>query len=68
MNQTLNASWLLAVPLLPLLGSILAGVFGTKLGGNLLGRAACHSITIAGVLVSFLISAWTLYLVMQGAH
>ena len=68
MNQTLNASWLLAVPLLPLLGSILAGVFGTKLGGNLLGRAACHTITIAGVLASFLISAWTLYLVMQGAH
>ncbi len=68
MSQTLNVSWLLAVPLLPLLGSILAGVFGTKLGGNLLGRTACHSITIAGLLISFLISAWTLYQVMHGAR
>jgi NADH-quinone oxidoreductase subunit L len=51
-----------------LLGSILAGVFGTKLGGNVLGRSACHSITIAGVLASCLISAWTLYQVMHGAR
>jgi len=69
MSQTLQASTLLAVPLAPLLGSALAGVFGTRLGGNQLGRALCHSMTILGVLVAFVISALTLYSVaFEGAR
>ena len=60
MSQTLQASQLLAVPLAPLVGSALAGIFGTRLGGNRFGRAFCHSLTILGVLVAFVLSALTL--------
>ncbi len=69
MSQTLNASTLLVVPLAPLLGSVLAGIFGTKFGGNWIGRRLSHSLTILGVLVSFILSAVTLKSVaMDGAH
>jgi NADH-quinone oxidoreductase subunit L len=34
MSATLSASTLLAVPLAPLVGAAVAGVFGTKFGGN----------------------------------
>ena len=60
MSQTLSASTLLAVPLAPLVGAILAGVLGTQFGGNWIGRRASHSLTILGVLLSFLLSAMTL--------
>ncbi|RYF74119.1 MAG: NADH-quinone oxidoreductase subunit L [Comamonadaceae bacterium] len=60
MSTTLSASTLLAVPLAPLVGSALAGILGTKFGGNRIGRAASHSLTILGVLVAFVISAMTL--------
>ena len=59
MSQTLSASMLLAVPLAPLVGSALAGIFGTAFGGNKFGRAASRSLTILGVLISFIISAMT---------
>ncbi|MEY3954325.1 MAG: NADH-quinone oxidoreductase subunit [Pseudomonadota bacterium] len=68
MSTTLNANMLLAVPLAPLAGSILAGVFGTRLGGNLLNRAACHTVTILGVLIAFILSAITLNEVINGAR
>jgi len=69
MSSTLSASALLAVPLAPLVGSVIAGIFGTKFGGNLLGRRACHSITILGVAIAFVISAMTLYSVaVDGAR
>jgi NADH-quinone oxidoreductase subunit L len=69
MSSTLSATTLLAVPLAPLVGSLAAGVLGTSLGGNLIGRRLCHSVTILGVLVSFLISALTLYqVVFEGAR
>ena len=68
MSATLNASTLLAVPLAPLVGSALAGIFGTKLGGNWIGRRLSHSLTILGVLVSFIISAMTLKDVIGGAR
>src|SRR5690606_34622283 len=57
MSQTLSVSTLLAVPLAPLAGSLLAGIFGTAFGGNRFGRGVSHSLTILGVLVSFLLSA-----------
>lgn len=60
MSQTLSAATLLAVPMAPLVGAILAGVLGTKFGGNWIGRRASHSLTIFGVLVSFILSAMTL--------
>ncbi len=48
------------VPLAPLVGSVVAGVFGTKFGGNRIGRTASHSLTILGVLIAFVLSALTL--------
>jgi NADH-quinone oxidoreductase subunit L len=60
MSQTLSASTLLAVPLAPLVGSVLAGILGTSFGGNWIGRRLSHSLTILGVLVAFIISAMTL--------
>ncbi|MEZ7849052.1 MAG: NADH-quinone oxidoreductase subunit L [Polaromonas sp.] len=60
MSQTLSASALLAVPLAPLVGSLLAGILGTALGGNLIGRRLTHSLTILGVFVAFVLSALTL--------
>ena len=60
MSQTLSAATLLAVPLAPLAGAILAGVFGTAFGGNLLGRRLSHCLTILGVFIAFVLSAMTL--------
>ncbi|MDO8372539.1 MAG: NADH-quinone oxidoreductase subunit L [Polaromonas sp.] len=60
MSQTLSASTLLVVPLAPLAGAILAGIFGTAFGGNWIGRRLSHSLTILGVLVAFVLSAMTL--------
>jgi len=42
----------LAIPLAPLVGAILAGLFG-----RVIGRAGSHWVTIVGVAVSFLLSA-----------
>ena len=41
----------LAIPLLPLAGAIVAGLFG-----NQVGRAGAHWVTILGVAASFLLS------------
>ncbi|WP_293659935.1 NADH-quinone oxidoreductase subunit L [Rhodoferax sp. OV413] len=60
MSQTLSASMLLAVPLAPLAGAVLAGVFGTKFGGNWIGRRVSHSATILGVFIAFVLSVITL--------
>ena len=69
MSQTLSASTLLAVPLLPLAGAVLAGVFGTVFGGNWIGRRLSHTLTILGVLLAFILSAMTLKSVaMDGAR
>ena len=51
----------LLVPLAPLAGAILAG-----LAGRAIGRAGAHSVTILGVLVSFLASCWIFADVLQG--
>jgi NADH-quinone oxidoreductase subunit L len=69
MSQTLSVSTLLAVPLLPLAGAVLAGVFGTVFGGNWIGRRLSHTLTILGVLLAFILSALTLKSVaMDGAR
>ncbi len=51
----------LLVPLAPLAGAILAGLFGRSIG-----RAGAHSVTILGVLAAFLASCWILTDVLQG--
>ncbi|MEO8121700.1 MAG: NADH-quinone oxidoreductase subunit L, partial [Rhodoferax sp.] len=69
MSQTLVSSTLLAVPMAPLVGAVLAGILGTKFGGNWIGRRMSHSITILGVLLSFVLSAMTLKsVVLDGAR
>lgn len=60
MASTLSASTLLAVPLAPLAGAVLAGIFGTTFGGNWIGRRLSHTLTILGVLAAFILSAMTL--------
>ena len=53
---------LLLVVLLPLLGAVLAGLFGRRIG-----RAGAHSVTILGVAASFGLSCWVLWQLLQGA-
>ena len=69
MSQTLSSASLLTIALAPLVGAIVAGVLGTSFGGNVIGRRASHSITILGVLISFVLSAMTLQsVVTDGAR
>ena len=69
MSQTLSSASLLTVALAPLAGAVLAGILGTSFGGNVIGRRASHSITILGVLISFVLSALTLQsVVVDGAR
>ena len=69
MSQTLSASALLTVAVAPLASALIAGVFGTALGGNHLGRRISHSLCIAGVALAFVLSAMTLWSVaLDGAR
>jgi len=63
MAGTLNQNLLLAVPLAPLAGAVLAGFFGKAIG-----RAGAHVVTILGVAIAFLISAMVLNDVIAGAR
>ncbi|MDR7334416.1 NADH-quinone oxidoreductase subunit L [Roseateles asaccharophilus] len=64
MSATLSQNTLLAVPLAPLVGAIVAGFFG-----KMVGRRGSHVITILGVLIAFILSAQTLYSVaVDGAR
>jgi NADH-quinone oxidoreductase subunit L len=58
----LSKTQLLLVVLLPLVGSILAGLFGRKIG-----RVGAHSVTILGVAASCVLSAHVLWQLLQGA-
>src|SRR5436189_4777215 len=53
--------WYLLVPLAPLAGSIIAGLFGKAIG-----RAGAHWVTIIGVAISFFASLYILSDVMAG--
>lgn len=55
MSATLSQNMLLAVPLAPLVGAVVAGLFGKQVG-----RRGAHTVTILGVLIAFIISAMTL--------
>ncbi len=63
MAATLSQNLLIAVPLAPLAGALLAG-----LAGRAIGRAGAHTVTIFGVLVSFVLSAMVLVDVLDGAR
>jgi len=55
MAATLSPTLLTAVPVLPLVGAVVAGLFGKTIG-----RRGAHTVTILGVLVSFILSAMVL--------
>ncbi len=55
MSAALNPNLLLAIPLAPLVGAVVAGLFGKTVG-----RRGAHSITILGVLIAFILSAMVL--------
>ena len=61
--MALSQSLLLTVPLAPLAGAVIAGLFGKTVG-----RRGAHVFTILGVLVSFIISAYVLAQVANGAR
>jgi len=67
MAGQLNPYLLLVVPLAPLAGSMIAGLFGTQFFGNMIGRRTSHTVTILGVLIAFILSAHTLLQVLDGA-
>ena len=67
MAGQLNPNLLLVVPLAPLFGAMIAGLFGTKFFGNLIGRKTSHTVTILGVLIAFILSVHTFMQVMDGA-
>jgi NADH-quinone oxidoreductase subunit L len=55
MAAELSPNLLVAVPVAPLIGAVLAGFFGSWIG-----RRGAHLVTILGVLVSFILSAMVL--------
>ena len=66
MAGQLNANLLLAVPLAPLAGAAIAGLFGTSFFGNIVGRKVSHTVTILGVAIALVISVMTLQAVLAG--
>ncbi|NUO89138.1 MAG: NADH-quinone oxidoreductase subunit L, partial [Cupriavidus sp.] len=72
MATTLNPNLLLAIPLAPLVGSAIAGLFGTKFFGLFSsesrgGRIVAHTSTILGVAIACVLSVMVLLDVMNGA-
>jgi NADH-quinone oxidoreductase subunit L len=58
----ISKTHLLLIVLLPLLGALLAGLFGRRIG-----RIGSHSLTILGVAGSCVLSCWVLWQLLQGA-
>ncbi|WP_454756915.1 NADH-quinone oxidoreductase subunit L [Cupriavidus campinensis] len=72
MATTLNPNLLLAIPLAPLAGAAIAGLFGTKFFGTFSsdtrgGRIVAHTATILGVAIAFILSLLVLRDVLDGA-
>ncbi len=61
MEITLSKSLLIAVVLAPLVGSIIAGLFGRQVG-----RIGAQTVTILGVAVSCLLSSYVFYQLLWG--
>ena len=60
--MVISKTHLLLIVLAPLLGAVLAGLFGRKIG-----RAGAHTVTILGVAASCALSCWVLWQLLQGA-
>ena len=60
--MVISKTHLLLIVLAPLLGAILAGLFGRKIG-----RAGASTATILGVAASCALSCWVLWQLLQGA-
>ncbi len=63
MSSSISQNLLLTVALAPLVGALIAG-----LAGKAVGRKGAHTVTIAGVLISFIGSAIVLNQVIDGAR
>ncbi len=63
MAAQLSQNLLLVVPLAPLAGAVIAGMFGRSIG-----RSGAHWVTIIGVLASFVASLLVLVAVQDGAR
>ncbi len=63
MANSISQGLLLTVPLAPLVGAIVAGLFGRQVG-----QRGAHTVTILGVLVAFICSAMVLSQVAGGAR
>lgn len=61
-----SPSLYLWIALAPLVGALIAGLFGTGFLGRSVGKRAAHTITIAGVLISFIGSVVVLFQVLDG--
>ena len=57
--DSLNENLLLTLALAPLLGSVIAGFFGKRIG-----EQASHTVTIIGVAIAFVLSTWVFKLVI----
>ena len=60
--MVISKTHLLLIVLAPLLGAVLAGLFGRKIG-----RAGAHTATILGVAASCALSCWVLWQLLRGA-
>ncbi|RZA18967.1 MAG: NADH-quinone oxidoreductase subunit L [Lysobacteraceae bacterium] len=58
----ISKTHLLLIVLLPLLGAVLAGLFGRKIG-----RVGAHGVTILGVAASCVLSCYVMWQLLQGA-
>lgn len=62
--MTFSPALLAVVPFAPLVGAIVAGLFGRQVG-----RRGAHTVTIAGVAIAFALSCWVLWQVaVNGAR
>jgi NADH-quinone oxidoreductase subunit L len=63
MASTISQGLLLTIPLAPLVGAVVAGLFGKTVGPR-----GAHTVTILGVLIAFICSALVLSQVVAGAR
>jgi NADH-quinone oxidoreductase subunit L len=63
MEHVISKSALIAIVLAPLLGAVMAGLFGRRIG-----RAGAHTVTILGVAASCALSCYVLWQLLQGAN
>jgi len=63
MASSISSVLLLAIPLAPLVGAVVAGLFGKQIG-----KVGAHTVAIAGVAIACALSIMVLFEVIDGAH